>query len=106
MSESAPGTGGSYEGDILQASSPGAGQIEVGMAVVSVDGQPIGQVKEVREGDFLLDRPMAHDLYVPYRFVMAMPEPGERVRGGPHQPAEVMLNVSAAHIDEQGWQRP
>jgi hypothetical protein len=81
------------------------GQVEVGMAVVSIDGEVIGHVKEVGETEFLLDRPLAHDLYVPYRFVLAMREPGERVRGGPHQSAEVMLNISAANIDAQGWRR-
>ena len=104
MNESAPGTGEGYEGEILAASSPGMGQIEVDMTVVSIDGVELGRVKAVRETDFLLDRPIARDLYVPYRAVMAMPNPGDRVRGGPLQQAEVMLNVSAGHLDDQGFE--
>jgi hypothetical protein len=105
MSEASPGTGGAYEGDILAASSPGAGQVEVDMVVVGVDGEAVGRVKEVREADFLLERPLGHGLYVPYRAVLATPTPGDRVRGGPAGPAEVVLNVSAAHLDEQHWPR-
>lgn len=88
-------------GEILKASSPGAGQIDVGMRVIGVDGEEIGRVKEVRAADFLLDRPMAHDLYVPYQFVMSVPDQGEN----PTKPTEVLLTVSAAHVEDQGWQR-
>ncbi|HET6317362.1 MAG TPA: hypothetical protein VFG86_12955 [Chloroflexota bacterium] len=90
-------------GEVLKASAPGADQITAGMDVLGVDGEVVGQVKEVRENDFLLDRPMAHDLYVPYRFVLSVPE-----RGGdrPVRGKEVVLTVSAAQLDSQGWQRP
>jgi hypothetical protein len=96
MSEAVGGSG-----EVLRASSPGAQQIEVGMDVIGVDGEAVGQVKEVRAGDFLLDRPMAHDLYVPYKFVLSVPGRGEK----PVRPTQVLLTVSAAHLDEQGWQR-
>jgi len=91
------------EGDILKASSPGQGQIEIGMDVVSVDGQPLGRVKEVRGSDFLLDRPMARDMYVPFNAILATPHGWEKYRGGPTEPTEVVLSVSAAHIDMQSW---
>jgi hypothetical protein len=88
-------------GEVLKASSPGAGQIDVGMDVLGVDGQPVGRVKEVRANDFLLDRPLAHDLYVPYQFVLSVPDRGEK----PSRPTEVVLTVSAAHLDNQEWER-
>ena len=91
------------EGEILKASSPGADAIEVGMEVVSIDGQALGKVKTVRHGDFLLERPMARDLYVPFTNVLATPNRYEKFRGGPTQPTEVVLSVSAARVDEQGW---
>ena len=87
-------------GEILHASSPGAGQLEVGMDVIGVDGENVGRVKEIRANDFLLDRPMAHDLYVPYQFVLSVPDRGEK----PARPTEVVLTVSAANLDHQGWQ--
>ena len=93
----------SGQGEILKASSPGADEIKVGMDVLSVDGDRLGQVKEVRGADFLLDRPLARDLYVPFDAVVATPNRYEKYRGGPIQPTEIVLNVSAAHVDDQGW---
>jgi hypothetical protein len=90
-------------GEVLKASSPGADAIDVGMEVVSIDGQALGRVKEVRGGDFLLERPMARDLYVPFDVVLATPHGYEKFRGGPTEPTEVVLSVSGAHIDQQGW---
>ena len=90
------------EGGGLKASGPGPEQIHVGMNVLSVDGQPIGRVKEVRADDFLVDRPVARDVYVPYQFILALPDRTEELRGG----AIVRLNISAAHVDEQHWQHP
>jgi hypothetical protein len=91
-------------GEILKASSPGVGQIEPGMDVLSIDGERIGKVKEVRQTDFLIDRPLARDLWVPFSSVMEAGEHGGAFRRGPTQPTEVMLNVSAAHVDDQGWE--
>jgi hypothetical protein len=93
-----------YEGEILKASHFGKEQIQVGMEVLSSDGQHIGKVKEVREADFLVDRPLARDVFVPYEFVMGTPHEVERMRGAPMGPTEVVISVSAAHVDTQGWQ--
>jgi hypothetical protein len=54
----------------------------------------------VRSDDFLLARPMARDLYVPFQFVLSVPDSGEK----PTRPTEVLLTVSAAQLDRQGWQ--
>jgi hypothetical protein len=94
----------SSQGEILKASSPGADQIQPGMDVVSIDGERLGRVKQVRETDFLLDRPLARDLWVPFTSVVEAGEHGGAFRRGPTQPTEVMLSVSAAHVDSQGWQ--
>jgi hypothetical protein len=93
----------SYEGEILKASTPGADQIHPGMAVVGIDGETIGTVKEVQEAEFLVDRPLARDLWVPFASVLEAGEQGGAFRRGPTQPSEVMLNISAAHVDDQGW---
>jgi hypothetical protein len=89
---------------MLNASSPGAEQIKVGMDVVGIDGERIGKVKEVRQRDFLIDRPVARDLWVPFNAVMEAGEQGGAFRRGPTQSSEVMLSISAAHVDSQGWE--
>src|ERR1041384_1671359 len=41
------------------------GQIRPGMEVVGRDGDHVGEVKEVRASDFLVDRSLARDVYIP-----------------------------------------
>jgi hypothetical protein len=36
------------------------------MEVLGSDQEFIGEIKELREGDFLVDRPLQRDIYVPY----------------------------------------
>ena len=90
------------EGEILKAHSP-ADQVRVGMGVASMDGESLGSVKEIRETELLLNRPLARDLWVPLEAVMATEEFRTNYRGGATQPEQVVLNVTAAHIDRQGW---
>jgi hypothetical protein len=90
------------EGEILEASGPGPNQVQVGMDVTSIDGERIGQVKEVLEQEFLIDRPLARDLWVPFAAVLATEDYTGNYRG-PVQPTQVVLSVSAAHVDRQGW---
>ena len=90
------------EGEILKANSPGREQIKVGMDVSTIDGQRIGTVKEVRDTEFLLNRPLARDLWVPFAVVLATEDYSGNFRG-PVQPTEVVLEVSGAHVDSQGW---
>jgi hypothetical protein len=68
------------------------------MQVIGVDGEQIGKVKQIRDNDFLLDRPMARDLFVPYQFILSVPDQWEK---GPN---EVVLTISSAHVDSQNWQ--
>ena len=94
--------GDEQHGEVLKASSPGRTQMQVGMQVTSLDGQTIGKVKELSEQEFLLDRPMAPDLWVPYSAVLATQDYTANMRG-PVQPTNVVLEISSAHIDAQGW---
>src|SRR5882672_10032727 len=83
-----------HEREILKASGPGRDQIHPGMEVVSIDGERIGKVKAVRESEFLIDRPVARDLWVPFTSVVEAGEYGGTFRRGPTQPSEVVLGVS------------
>ena len=93
-------------GEVLKANTFGADQVRVGMDVMSINGHPVGKVKEVRAEDFLLDRPLARDLYVPFSFVLATEDYGGSFRRGRTQPTEVVLSVSEEHLDNQGWHHP
>jgi hypothetical protein len=89
-------------GEILKASSIGPTQIKIGMPVRSLDGERLGEVKDLTTNEFLLQRPLARDLWVPYSAVLAAEDYSGNFRG-PVQPATVVLEVSEAHIDRQGW---
>jgi hypothetical protein len=69
-------------------------QIRETMDVVGSDGEKVGTVKEVRGADFLLDRPLARDLFVPFSAVRTVD--GERV----------LLGVRSEQIDDQRWPNP
>jgi|SRR5215471_1555781 hypothetical protein len=88
-------------GEILKASSPGASEIKVGMQVTSLDGKHLGTVKEVRVEEFLLNRPLARDLWVPFSRVLSTEDYG--TYHGPVEDASVVLEVGSGHIDQQGW---
>jgi uncharacterized protein (TIGR02271 family) len=64
------------------------------MEVVGSDGESVGRVKEVREGDFLVDRPSARDVYVPMDAVTEVAND------------RVTLNVQGHEVDDMGWPRP
>lgn len=89
-------------GEILKASAPGPAQARVGMDVTTIDGHRIGRIKEIRPDEFLVDRQMARDLWIPFSAVLAAEDFTSNSRG-PVQPDELVLKVSRAHIDSQGW---
>ncbi len=68
--------------------------VEPGMLVVGADDREVGHVKEVRRTDFLVDRTLARDLYVPYSAC-------EALDGG-----RIKLKVPAGAVGEQGWATP
>jgi len=69
------------------------GEIRQGMEVVGSQGKHIGTVKEIRSSDFLVDRNMAFDVFVPFSAC-------DHVNG------KIFLNVKASDIDKQGWPTP
>jgi osmotically-inducible protein OsmY len=69
-------------------------QIRETMDVVGSDGESIGTVKSVRGTDFLADRPMGRDVFVPFSAVRTVD--GERV----------MLSMRAAEVSHQNWPTP
>jgi HSP20 family protein len=69
-------------------------RVQSGMAVVGSDGAQVGTVKEVRDRDFLVDRPMHRDTYIP--------ESAVREATG----SQVVLTIPADQVDQQGWPSP
>ena len=69
------------------------GRLREGMDVIGRDGDFVGTVKRVRANDFLLDRPWARDVYVPFDAVRSLQE-------------QVELNVAADEVGEEDWARP
>lgn len=75
-------------------STEGARIVE-GMEVVGADGESVGNVKEVRKKDFLVDRRvLRRDVYVPVNAIRGISD--ERI----------VLEVEADWIDEMDWERP
>ena len=72
--------------------------VHAGMEVVGFDGESVGLVKAVRERDFLLDRVMRRDVYVPMSAV-------ERVILDV-VPERVVLNVRGADVAVMDWESP
>jgi hypothetical protein len=67
--------------------------VRIGMEVVGRDGSHVGEVKQVRSNDFLADRPMARDVYIPFS--------AAQINQG-----QIRLNVRADEVDNQGWEMP
>ncbi len=65
-----------------------------GMDVLDSKGIPVGHVKAIRDDDFLVDRPLARDVYAPFSAIAGVTE------------QRVTLNVAADEIDKQGWMKP
>jgi hypothetical protein len=68
-------------------------QVRPGMEVIGRDGENVGEVKEVRSGDFLVDRSLARDIYIPFNVC--------QISDG-----QIRLNVRADEVENQDWQMP
>lgn len=68
--------------------------LQPGMEVFSLDDHKVGSVKEVRISDFLVNRPLARDVFVPFECVRT-------ADGG-----RVSLKIASGEIDDQGWVNP
>lgn len=69
-------------------------RVREGMQVVGSDEENIGRVKEVRHTDFLVDRTLARDIYVPYEAVQSASQD------------RVIITVPAGEVNDQGWANP
>ncbi len=69
-------------------------QVRVGMIVRGADGDQVGQVKEIRDNDFLVNRPKARDVYVPYKFIDNLADD------------QILLRVPADVVDNMDWENP
>ena len=70
------------------------GQLRTGMEVIGSDIVDVGRVKEVHADDFLVDRPLHRDIYVPHTAVRNVTN---------HR---VVLAVPAVEVDRMGWRKP
>jgi hypothetical protein len=66
----------------------------IGAHVFDAFGEPAGRVKAVRDSDFLLGRPLARDVYVPFS---AIRWPGR---------TSLRIGVPNAQLGAMGWQQP
>lgn len=85
-------TGGGQFGE--SSTSRSKWRLAMGMDVLGSDGTNIGMVKTVRDNDFLVDRPLARDIYVPFSACQSV------------ENNQVRINVSPDQIDQQGWPSP
>ena len=66
-------------------------QVSVGMDVLGAEKERVGQVKEVRTSDFLVERSLQRDVYVPFAAI-------REVTGN-----QVVLTVTSDHVDALKW---
>ena len=66
-------------------------QVSVGMEVLGAEKERVGQVKEVRTSDFLVERHLQRDVYVPFAAI-------REVTGN-----QVVLTVTSDHVDALKW---
>ena len=66
-------------------------QVSVGMEVLDAETERVGQVKEVRASDFLVERRLQRDVYVPFAAI-------REVTGN-----QVVLTVTSDHVDAIKW---
>ncbi len=69
-------------------------RVRPGMDILGSDGDRVGTVKEVRTSDFLANRSMQRDIYIPFDSIMDVT--GDTVR----------LNIPASQVDNMGWPSP
>ncbi len=81
----------SHETTGLPTGGPISQQIGFGMQVEGSRGMAAGSVKTVRDSDFLVDRPLSRDIYIPFGACQAIKD------------GRVILKVPADQIDSQGW---
>jgi hypothetical protein len=71
-----------------------AAGVREGMVVVGSDGSAVGEVKQVRDEDFLVNRSLERDVYVPLDAVREVLED------------LVVLNIRGDEVDGMHWPVP
>jgi hypothetical protein len=72
-------------------------ELRLGMSVFGTDGRHVGQVKEIRGTDFLIDRRFRRDVLVPLAAI-------QRIVSEAHSPTLfVALDVPADKAHRLGW---
>ncbi len=69
------------------------GSIYTGMEVVGSQGKHVGSVKEIRDNDFLVDRSMSRDIFIPFSACQSVDD-------------QIHLNVKADDVGKHGWEEP
>ena len=76
-----------------QQRSP-ASQLQPGMQVVGSDMGNIGNVKDIRDNDFLVDIRMQRDIYVPFNAIQNV------------DADRVVLNIPGSQVNDMNWSNP
>jgi hypothetical protein len=84
--------GADTNGDVVSEPVMPRGDVIEGMDVMSSDNEALGKVREARATHFLLDRPMARDVWVPNNAIADVNS--DRVY------------LSVASVDDHGWENP
>ena|SRR5438874_12903727 len=72
-----------------------ASQLTRGMKVIGSDGiTTVGAIKEVRGSDFLVDRAMRRDIYIPSSAILSCAN------------GRVTLNIPGTLVDDMDWPSP
>lgn len=71
-------------------------EVQPNMEVFTADAVRIGRVKNVREGDMLIDRDHARDVFVPRSLVNLVTDSEHRVD----------LSITEAEYKDRDWENP
>jgi sporulation protein YlmC with PRC-barrel domain len=74
--------------------SVGRWQVQKDAYVVGSDGEAVGQVKEVGQDSFLVNRAMQRDVYVPFDAIQAITD------------YSIVLTTPADQVDDTDWPNP
>ena len=75
-------------------SSVSRSHVRKGCAVYGIDVQWIGEVKDVRLDDVLVDRPLQRDVYVPIEAIQMIVDDW------------IILTIREEEVDDEGWPKP
>ncbi len=76
------------------------GVVHEGMDVLGSDGVKVGTVKQIRDYDILVNRPLARDIHVPFSAIDNV-VPSGAIDKVAHE--KVLLNIPADQVDKENW---